>query len=343
MVKVFTAVEPLVSPEQDMATLRERAELMESSEVLDGVLIGYNSSQPHNHASAAFVLALTQRTKVIIAHRPGVMHPSVAARFFSTLDQLSGGRVSLNIIAGGTDRETEREGDYLPKEERYARATEYVELLRRIWSDPEPIDYDGTYFRMARVNQLIRPVSGGLPIYMGGDSDAALEFGGKVTDTYMLWGEPIEQTRQRVDRIGEVAAKYGRRPLVSLSLRLFLGDTDEEAWTVARAAEETIRQAQPKKPAGRPASALAEVGRQRQMAIAQEGEIHDDCFWTGIMTLMGGFGNTASLVGTPDRIMATLRKYVDVGVDAFLISTGDGYGMWDRSLESFAARMKAEL
>lgn len=60
------------------------------------------------------------------------------------------------------------------------------------------------------------------------------------------------------------------------------------------------------------------------------------------MKLLGGFANSAALVGTPDRVMESLARYRDLGVDAFLLTTGP-FGIWDASIEEFAQRVKREL
>src|SRR6478735_9463073 len=113
----------------------------------DRVLIGYGSGWSEGNQVAAYVAGHTERLGLLIAHRPGVVHPTLASRTFTTLDQFSNGRVALNIVTGGTDSEQRREGDYLSHDERYARTDEYLGILRQVWDAPGPHSFDGTYYR----------------------------------------------------------------------------------------------------------------------------------------------------------------------------------------------------
>ncbi|MGV9734054.1 LLM class flavin-dependent oxidoreductase [Rhodococcus aetherivorans] len=341
MVDVFTGLQPLEIGEDNPAELIRRAQELNESEAVDRVLVGYSSIWPHNHATAPFLAALTDKMSLIVAHRPGVIHPTAAARYFATLDVLSGGRLAINLVTGGSDKDLHREGDYLPKSERYTRASEYLDVMKAAWSAPEAFDHHGEYYTAERVHLLTRPLHRHVPIFMGGESDAAVDFGASHADTYMLWGEPLAGTAERIERVRAAAEGYGRAVDFSLSLRLFIGDTDDEAWETARAVERTIVEAQGTHQFLRSSTTDKSVGRERQLALTSE-ELHDDCFWTGLVKLLGGFANSAALVGTEDRILESLAKYRDLGVSAFLISTGTE-AAWHPSLENVAHRIKKEL
>lgn len=341
MVNIFTGLQPLEPGETDPTELLQRAAAMNDSAAIDRVLVGYSSIWPHNHATAPFMTALTDKLSPIVAHRPGVMHPTAAARYFATLDVLARGRLAINLVTGGSDKDLRREGDYTPKEERYDRASEYLDVMKAAWSNPDSFDHDGKYYRADAVKQLVRPRNGHVPIFMGGESDAAVDFGARHADLYMLWGEPVAGTKERIERVKAAAQGYGRSIEFSLSLRLFVGDTDDEAWEAARAVERTILEAQGSNKFLRSSSTDKSVGRERQLALTDE-ELHDDCFWTGLVKLLGGFANSAALVGTEDRILEALSKYVDLGVSTFLLTTG-AEASWDPSLEDLALRIKKEL
>lgn len=341
MVQIFTTDNPLHPGESHLTDLAARARTFDSSQAVDAVLVGYSSTWPHNQATAPFVFASTQRLSLIVAHRPGVLAPTAAARYFSTLNALSGGRLAVNVVVGGADKDLRREGDRMPKAARYERATEYLDVMKRAWNEQEPFDHHGAYFDAERVRHDLRPDSGHIPIFMGGDSDDAVQFGATHADRYMLWGEPLAGTRERIERVTRAAAAHGRKPTFSLSLRLFVADTDEEAWRQARAAEQAIKDATGSRQILRSASTDTSTGRERQLSLTGT-NVHDDCFWTGLVSLLGGFANSAALVGTPDRVLRALAAYRDLGVDAFLL-TGGVYGIWEPSLEDFAARVKREL
>jgi alkanesulfonate monooxygenase len=245
------------------------------------------------------------------------------------------------VLAGGAPGDQLREGDYLPHDDRYRRAGEYVDVLRMLWSAREPVSFEGEFYNFedARPNEMRAE---DVRIHMGGASSAALDFGASRADVYMLWGEPLAEVGARIEAIASQAAAYGRPnpPRVSVSFRLYLGDTEERAWETARS--EPVYQAFVAKGGQVSTRTHAEdAGRNRQLAVAQRGEVHDDCLWMGVVAAMNGLGNASALVGTPDRVLRSLQAYRDLGVDTFLIS-GAG-GEWDPALESFADRMRREL
>lgn len=307
---------------------------------LDRALIGYHSFGPDNIVLAALVLAANPELNVLIAHRPGVIEPPVAARMIGTLSRVSDGRIDVHVLAGGAPGDQLREGDYLGHDDRYRRAHEYVDALKQIWAAETPVSHEGEFYKYedTRPNEM---KADEIRIHMGGASGAGLEFGAAKADVYMLWGEPLEEVRSRIEEITAKAESYGRpTPRISLSLRLYLGETEEEAWALARS--EPAYQKFIERGAEVSTRVHAEdAGRNRQLKVAQEAEVHDDCLWMGLVAAMNGLGNASALVGTEDRVMKSLRAYRALGVDTFLIS-GKG-GDWNQSLAPFADRMRREL
>jgi alkanesulfonate monooxygenase len=341
MVDFFTGVQPLGLDETDPTAFERRVRELDASDAIDRVLVGYSSIWPHNHATAPYLLALTEKLSPIVAHRPGVMAPVAAARYFATLDVLAQGRLAINVVVGGSDKDLHRESDFTPKAERYDRAVEYLDLVRRTWTEPDSFDHHGRYFTAENVKILTRPHQGQVPIFMGGESDAAVNFGARHADLYMLWGEPFAGTSERIERVRAAADGYGRPMDFSLSLRLFLGDTEDDAWALARDAESRILAAQGTHAFLRSSSTDTSVGRQRALALTDD-ELHDDCFWTGLTKLLGGFANSQALVGTEEQVLDTLGRYHELGVGTFLVSTG-AEASWDPALEDFLLRAKKEM
>ena len=114
----------------------------------DMVLTGYSSSTPDGFEVAGYAAAHTKKLGYLIAHRPGFVAPTLAARKAATLDQLTGGRIALHVISGGSDVEQERDGDFLDHDGRYRRTDEYMDILRRTWTATEPFDYEGEFYRL---------------------------------------------------------------------------------------------------------------------------------------------------------------------------------------------------
>ncbi|MDQ8046961.1 MAG: LLM class flavin-dependent oxidoreductase, partial [Patulibacter sp.] len=219
---------PLIDP----AYVRRFARAHEDSD-FDRVLIGYSSSSPDNIQVAAYAAAHTERLKFLIAHRPGVVHPTVAARYFATLDQLSQGRIAIHTITGGSDQEQRRDGDYLDKSERYARSEEYLQILKRAWTETEPFSHDGQFYTFEDfVLSFPNYQEPRIPIYFGGSSDDAYRVGAAEADVFATFAQPLDQIAEEIERVKAAAAAAGRTepPRISVSFRPILGATEDHAW-----------------------------------------------------------------------------------------------------------------
>ena len=294
----------------------------------DRVLIGYGSGWAEGTQVAAYAAAHTERLGLLVAHRPGVVHPTLAARTFSTLDHFSRGRVALNIVTGSSNVEQRREGDYVPHDERYDRTDEYLTILRDLWDNRGTRDHEGSYYRFEGATPQVFPYQDRhLELFFGGSSPAAYVVGSKHADTYMLWGEPLKETGEQIATVAEKAAAAGRatRPRISVSFRPILGRTDEAAWERAHGILDTINGsvgALFKEKVGQmhPQGRTPEnAGSQRLLAVAEKGELHDRCLWTPTTRAVGGGGNSTALVGSPETVAAAILDYVEIGVDTVLI------------------------
>lgn len=290
----------------------------------DRVLIGYSSTAPDGFAVAGDVLNQTKNLGVLIAHRPGFVTPTVAARKLATLDQLSGGgRVAIHHISGGSDFDQRRDGDWIDKEARYRRTAEFIQVLRKTLYSEEPFDFEGEFYKFEQSYSTVRPATAdGIPIYFGGQSPIAVEVGAEHTDVFMLFGEPLEQTAERIAVIREAAAKHGRNVEFSLSTRPIIADTEDGAWKRAQEIYDAAAARVPDAPSkalwfsGRSTNA---VSAQRLQDLAAEREVYDERLWLGMTKLAGPGGNSTAPVGTPDQVAEALLKYYDLGVTKFLI------------------------
>src|SRR5215217_8970483 len=131
----------------DPGFVREFAQAHEDGG-FDRVLIGYGSAGPDGWSVAAYAASVTDRLSYLIAHRPGFVAPTLAARKAATLDHVTGGRIALHIITGGSDAEQQRDGDFLDHDARYRRTDEYLEVVRRTWASERPFDFDGEFYRV---------------------------------------------------------------------------------------------------------------------------------------------------------------------------------------------------
>jgi alkanesulfonate monooxygenase len=287
----------------------------------DRILIGYGSRWPDGWQVANHAVRATRRLKILLAHRPGFVAPTLTARQAATFEHLTGpGRLALHIITGGDEADQRREGDFLSHDERYRRTAEYLDLLRQLWRSPESIDFDGEFYRVEDAYLPVRPVDpAGIPIFFGGASDAALDVGARFADVYMLWGEPLAAAGERRQAIKAAAARYGRTLRFSLSVRPILGPTEAAAWARAEDIAERAAVQRDRFLSARGRRNNSSVGSARLLEAAAEAEVHDARLWTRIAAITGAAGNSTALVGTPDQVAEALLAYVDIGFDILLI------------------------
>src|SRR6202790_4957182 len=232
--RVSSELIPPFGPPFDAKVIAETARIHERAG-FDRVLIGYFSDAPDGFLVGAHAASVTERLKFLLAHRPGFVAPPVAARKLATLDHLSDGRLAVHIIAGGSDAEQAKEGDWTDHETRYRRSREYIALLRRTWTEPAPFDHEGEFYRTRGTYSEIRCRQlPHIPIYGGGGSDAAIRALAPRVDVFMLWGEPLKDTALFMGRVRREAALSAHNPTFSLSTRPILAATEGEAWDRAR-------------------------------------------------------------------------------------------------------------
>lgn len=303
----------------------------------DKVLVGYSSSTPDGLQIAGYAAAHSERLGFLVAHRPGFVAPTLAARTYATLDQLSGGRVAMHVISGGCDAEQRRDGDFLDKDERYDRTDEYLDVVTRTWTADGPFSHHGRHYRVEDVDAEIRPVQQPrIPVYFGGSSAAAYRVGGKHADVFALWGEPLAETGEQIAAVHAAARAAGRTDLpgISVSFRPILGATEEQAWERAYRILDRIHASKgghgsftgTRMHSERPSN----VGSRRLLAAAEKGERHDRALWTATAAASGAAGNSTALVGTPETVAAALLDYVDIGVTTLLIR---GYDPLDDAVD----------
>src|SRR6202522_1106991 len=186
----------------------------------DRVLVAHSSSSPDGFIVADQILNATSRLGVLLAHRPGFVAPTIAARKFATIDAFYPGRIALHVITGGDDGDQARDGDFTDKATRYRRTDEFLDVVELEWSSEQHFSYDGAFYRTAAAGPRRRPPGAPLPIYFGGASADAVRVGGRHADVYAFWGEPLEGIRDRIRQVKASAAAAGRSiDKFSVSLR----------------------------------------------------------------------------------------------------------------------------
>jgi alkanesulfonate monooxygenase len=313
----------------------------------DRVLIGYGAVGPEGWAVAGTVLASTRRLGVLVAHRPGFVAPMVLARQAATLDHLSGGgRVAIHFITGGDEADQQREGDFVAKENRYRRTGELMGLLRRIWTEDQPFDHDGEFYRNIAAFSSVKPATpDGIPMYFAGASPVAIGVGAREADVYAFWGEPRAAVTERMTAVSAAAEAEGRTLRFSLSLRPIIAETEADAWEraewIAAKTAERINLAKQRMAGhkdtyaglGGAANATYSVertttmtnseGRKRLIQFSSDSDVHDERLWMKVANLTGAAGNSTALVGTAEQVADAMLRYYDIGCTTLLLKGFD--------------------
>jgi alkanesulfonate monooxygenase len=288
-----------------------------------GVLLPTGRSCEDSWITATALATVTERLKFLVALRPGVVSPAFAARQTAALDRLSGGRLLLNVVVGGNPAELAGDGVFLPHDERYAQAGEFLRIWRALLAG-DTVDFDGQHYRIkgGRLDfpplQKPRP-----PLYFGGSSDAGQELAAEQVDFYLTWGEPVEAVADKIAAVRRRAAARGRALRFGIRLHFIVRETAREAWAAADRLISHVTDAQIATAQRRFREEMDSVG-QRRMAALHDGrrdrlEIAPN-LWAGVGLVRGGAGT--ALVGDPDSIAARLREYRDAGIDTVI---GSGY------------------
>lgn len=281
----------------------------------DRVLIATTASWADSLTVAGYLSGVSRRLKFMIAHRPGFIAPTMAARMLATIDQLSHGRAGVHIITGANDVELQSDGDFLPKDDRYHRSAEYAQILRKIWNSTGPIDHEGAYYKFNKAHSKVKPIQPSIPIYWGGASGSALEMGASAADIYAFGIEPLERSRQLIDEVGSHAARLGRKVGFCVSAKVIVGETEKDAW---RYAEEIRAQTVEKLQKAKGIAGVDLGANARRLEMNALPDLQDKRLWLGLNKVMGGRGHGVSLVGSGEQVADALLDYYDLGVRSFL-------------------------
>lgn len=313
-----TELEPIPTRGIDLAYFRRYVRSLEEAG-FDYTLLPYGSATADSFVVASAVGQLTERIRPIVALRPNTTPPTVGAQKLATLDQLTEGRAVVHLISGGSDAEQARQGDYLPKDRRYARTSEYIDVLRRSWTEPAPFSHDGEFYRFEDFGPGFAPYDAPIPISIGGQSDAAFRVGGEKADIFSFWGEPLVDLRSEITRVHDLARAAGRTtlPRIWVTFRPIVAATDELAW---QKAHDYVARIEATYQAGSFHKKYLRddpqnVGSQRALAFAERSDLYDRALWTRTAAATNGAGASTALVGSPETVAAAILDYVDAGAD----------------------------
>ena len=261
---------------------------------------------------------VTERLKFLVAFRPGLTSPLLAAQMAATFQRYSKGRLLLNVVTGGESAEQRAYGDFLDKDQRYQRCAEFLDIVTRLWSG-ETVSYDGEYLRLegARLARRPDPVP---PLYFGGSSPAAGPVAARYTDVYLTWGEPPAAVDAKLRWMDGLAQQAGRTLRYGIRLHVITRDTSHEAWLQANRLIEGIDESMiAKVQQGLATSESEGQRRMRELHGGSPGNLEvSPNLWAGVGLLRGGAGT--ALVGSHTEVADRIEEYAALGISEFILS-----------------------
>jgi alkanesulfonate monooxygenase len=270
--------------------------------------------------AASALAPATQRLKFLVAVRPGLTSPALAARMAATLDRFSDGRLLINVVTGGDPAELAADGLHLDHDARYDLTDEFLGVWRSL-SRGERVDFRGAHLRidggLLSVLSVQRPHP---PLYFGGSSPAAHRVAARHADVYLTWGETPDAVAAKIEDVRVRATALSRTLRYGIRLHVIVRETEREAWDSADA---LIRHVDERAiAAARATFTRMDSEGQRRMAALQTGDrsrlIIGPNLWAGIGLVRGGAGT--ALVGDPEQVAARIREYAALGLDSFILS-----------------------
>lgn len=286
----------------------------------EGVLVPTGRNCEDSWIIASSLLSVTKKLRFIVAVRPGLMAPSIAARMAASFDRMSEGRLIVNVVMGGDPVELAGEGLFLEHDKRYEVANEFLHIWKGLMQG-QITSFEGKYLSIQEGSLLFPPIQEPHPpLFLGGSSLAAKDLATDHIDTFLTWGEPPDQVAEKVESVRTLAATKNRKINFGIRLHIIVRETEAAAW---QAADELIQYVDEEKikESQRILSRTESVGQQRMIDLHKGKkdalEVSPN-LWAGVGLVTGGAGT--ALVGDPQTVAKRLLEYADLGIETFILS-----------------------
>ena len=258
---------------------------------------------------------VTQNIRFLIAVRPGFISTGLFARMVGTLDEISNGRIDLNIVPGGISGDLEKLGENSSHGSRYERAAEFIEACKLLWSSPKPVDFDGTFINLRSATCSPTP-SKNLKFYIGGASDKAIQLTAKHGDNYLAWILPTSRLGELLKKVQKEHHLVNRTPSIGMRTHIIARKSETEAWKAA----ETLLDSRSQTVVSQRNAVFSKntMEGQKYQIEMHKNHIVDDNLWNGISTVRVNCGT--AIVGNYDQVTSKLYDYWKLGIDEFILS-----------------------
>jgi alkanesulfonate monooxygenase len=285
-----------------------------------GVLLPTGRSCEDAWITAAALISETRQMRFLVAVRPGLISPTLAARMTATFDRLSNGRLLIDVVTGGDPVELAGDGLFLEHDQRYEVTDEFLQIWRALISSNEEVNFAGKHLQVRGAKNLFRGIQQPYPaLYFGGSSTAGIGVAAKHIDHYLTLAEPPIEVAKKIETVRTEAARYGRSIRFGIRLHVIVRESEDAAWRDAEAlishlSDQTVRAAQ---------QTLARhdsISQQRMLALQKLNgtrrtrdvlEVSPN-LWAGVGLVRGGAGTAT--------VAKRMLEYRDLGIETFILS-----------------------
>jgi alkanesulfonate monooxygenase len=291
-----------------------------------GALLPTGRSCEDAWVTASSLIGETRRMRFLVAIRPGLISPTLAARMAATFDRLSNGRILINVVTGGDPVELAGDGVFEAHSDRYDITDEFLHIWRSILADRGEVNFEGKHLRVRGAKSIFKAVQRPCPpLYFGGSSAAGIEVAARHVDYYLTWGEPPAQVAEKIAAAREAASRHGRQLRFGIRLHVIVRETEEEAWgdadrLISHLTDETVATAQAT------LTRQDSTGQRRMLELQKRNngqrtrealEISPN-LWAGVGLVRGGAGT--ALVGSAEMVASRMLEYHALGIETFILS-----------------------
>jgi FMNH2-dependent dimethyl sulfone monooxygenase len=254
-------------------------------------------------STAAALAAVTEKIELMVAVRPNFHQPALFAKQAANIDNISGGRLSLNVVSSWWADEARQYGlEFDRHDDRYARTSEWLDVVDGLWTQKR-FSYAGERYRLEEA--ICEPKPAARPtVYAGGESEAAKTMIAAQCDAYVMHGDPAEAIAAKIADMKARREAAGGAPM-QFGMAAYAIVRDSEA--DAKRELERITALPPEPPAGFDNFEQWLAGTQLERTLKlQEYSVSNR-------------GLRPNLVGTPEQLRERIEEYEEAGLDLLLL------------------------